>query len=172
MQSQPALPAAAPDFAPLARQVATLRQRVEQDLGQMRAELESVGFRAGEPAALLAHAGAAFAGLIRDVEPAASIGALAQRVVCWEPQVVSAYLCDAWHVDVDRAPSLQDSWRDAGLTRVDRNEAVTCRVSLGGGQAELVCVTPETYERFRLPAPAAVAGVWDDEQELSRAYEA
>ena len=138
----------------------------------MRVDLESVGFCAGEPAALLAHAGAAFAGLVRDVEPAASIGALAKRLVCWEPQVVSAYLCDAWHVDLGRARFLQESWRDAGLTRVDRIEGVTCLVSLGGAQSELVCVTPETYERFHVPAQAIVANLSDDEEELSRAYEA
>src|ERR1700694_5483099 len=153
MHTQPALPAASDDLASLARQVASLRQRIEQDLGQMRAELEAVGFRSGEPAALLAHAGAAFAGLVRDVEPAASIGALAQRLVCWEPEAVSDYLSHAWHVDADRARGLQHAWREAGLISVDSPTAITSVISLGGARSELVCVSPENYQRYRQQAP-------------------
>jgi PAS domain S-box-containing protein len=153
----------------LAREVAGVRQRVEQALSQMRAELETVRVRAGEPAALLAQAGATFAGLVREVEPAASIGALAQRLVCWEPQAVSTYLCTAWRVDAERARSLQTTWREAGLIRGDGSEGVTCVISLGGARSELVCATPEMYERFRLPAQSGVAA---GTEELSRAYEA
>src|SRR5450755_4200961 len=133
----------------LAREVANLQQRVEQDLGHMRAQLDAVRSTSGEPAALVAHAGAAFAGLIRDVEPAASVGPIAQRLVCWEPQVVSGYLRDAWRVDADRARSLQDAWREAGLIRVDGPRAITSVVALGGARSELVCVTPDTYQRYR-----------------------
>src|ERR1700730_13905973 len=99
----------------LAREVAGLQQRVEEDLGHMRAQLDSIRSTAGDPAALLAHAGAAFAGLVRDGEPAASIGPLAQRLVCWEPEAVSDYLSHAWHVGADRARGLQHAWREAGL---------------------------------------------------------
>jgi PAS domain S-box-containing protein len=175
------------DSGSLAGEVASLRQRVEHDLGQMRAELESVRVRAGEPAALLAHAGATFAGLVRDVEPAALIGQRVQRMVCWEPQTVAAYLRDGWRVDAERARSLQVAWRDAGLIRADNPEDITCVVSLGGSQSELVCVSAETYDRFRVPLQSTNASsplsssyspspleatLHDDTQELSRAYEA
>jgi PAS domain S-box-containing protein len=182
------------DAAALAHEVATLRQAVERNFGQMRAELESVRVRAGEPAALLAHAGATFAGLIRDVEPAASIGQRTQRLMCWETETVSAYLREAWRVDIERARSLQNSWRDAGLIRVDDFEGITSVVSLGGARSELICVGHETYDRFRLPAqltdvpfqgltswspealPADVRSdaeeVSRDASELSRAYKA
>ena len=168
---------ASDDLGSLTREVACLRQRVEHDFGQMRAELESVADRVGEPAALLAHAGATFAGLVRDVEPAASIGQHAQRLVCWEPEVVTAYLRAAWRLDTDRARALQASWRAAGLIRVDAAEGITCVVALGGARSELVCVTPEIFARFGLPVQSPVAafediGLDDDAAELSRAYEA
>ncbi len=175
------------DSSSFAGEVTSLRQRVEQDLAQTRAELESVRLQAGEPGALLAHAQATFAGLVRDIEPAASIGQRAQRVVCWEPQLVAAYLREAWRVDTVRAHSLQVAWRDAGLIRVDSLEGVTCVVSLGGARPELLCVSLEMYERFRLPLQSTDASTqptsgWSvspepatvatDTQELSRAYEA
>src|ERR1700730_3241610 len=113
--TQPA--AAADQLGELAREVASLQQRVEQDLGQMRRQLDAIRSASGEPAALVAHAGAAFAGLMRDVEPAASVGPLAERLVCWEPAAVNGYLHDAWRLDADRARGLQDAWRESGLIR-------------------------------------------------------
>jgi PAS domain S-box-containing protein len=182
------------DPSALVREVASLRQAVEHSFGQMRAELESVRVRAGEPAALLAHAGATFAGLVRDVEPAATIGQRALRLMCWEPQVVAAYLRDAWRVDDHRALSLQAAWRDAGLIRVDGLDGITSVVTLGGARSELLCVGPETYERFRQPlasgeAQSVLSAGWSmeparvtarpgaeelsgDAEELSRAYKA
>jgi PAS domain-containing protein len=180
----PALEQAPPDrLGLLAREVADLQQRVEQDLGHMRAQLDSVRASAGEPAALVAHAGAAFAGLMRDVEPAASVGPIAQQLVCWEPHEVSGYLRTAWRVDADRARGLQEAWRDAGLIRVDGAGAITSVLALGGARSELVCVTPETYQQYRQQLDPN--GATDDQsadpqdadlrhnaQELSRAYEA
>ena len=188
-QSTAQSPEAAPldDLGVLAREVANLQQRVEQDLSHLRAQLDAVRSKSGEPAAMVAHAGAAFAGLIRDVEPAALVGPIAERLVCWEPQVVSAYLRDTWRVDADRARGLQDAWREAGLVRVDGPGAITSVVAIGGARAELVCVTPDTYQQYRqqVLSNATSTQAWDGSSatpgdadlqhnaaELSRAYEA
>ena len=72
---------------------------------------------------------------------------------------------------------------DAGLIRVDGAGAITSVLALGGARSELVCVTPETYQRFRQQldpngapddqsANSEDADLRHNAQELSRAYEA